>query len=222
MTRSHLVSLAVGAALLAAAPARAMPLLSEVLYDASGADGGLVFVEIFGAPGTSLDGFVVEGVNGFNGEVTVGVALSGAIPADGLLVLGSEASGGGSGVPGADLVADFDLQNGPDSVVLRDPDGGVADALGYGDFGSGEVFAGEGAPAPDAPAGSSLARRFADVDRGDNAADFVVLETPTPGSAPIAVSEPEPRGLAAVALIAVGALRRCRRARVRSGHPRVG
>jgi len=221
MARSHLISLAAGAALLAAAPARALPLLSEVLYDASGADGGLVFVEIFGAPGTSLDGFVVEGVNGFNGEVTVSVALSGAIPEDGLVVLGSEVSGGGSGVPGADLVADFDLQNGPDSVVLRDPEGGVADALGYGDFGPGEVFAGEGRPAPDAPAGSSLARRFADVDTDDNAADFAVLETPTPGSASLAVPEPEPRALAAVALAVVGALRWGRRARARSGRPRV-
>jgi len=213
MTRSHRLWLVVVSAVLVAAPARALPLLSEVFYDASGADGGLVFVEIFGAPGTSLEGFVVEGVNGFDGEVTVRVVLSGAIPADGLVVLGAETSGGGSGVPGADLVADFDLQNGPDSVILRDPEGGVADALGYGDFDSGEVFAGEGTPAPDAPAGSSLARRFADVDTDDNAADFAVLETPSPGSAPLAVPEPGPRGLAAVALAVVGALRWCRRAR---------
>jgi hypothetical protein len=49
----------------------------------------------------------------------------------------------------------------------------VLDALGYGVFAAGEVFAGEGLPAADPPAGSSLARLFADVDTDDNAADFV-------------------------------------------------
>ena len=54
------------------------------------------------------------------------------------------------------------------------------------------VFAGEGAPAPDAPAGSSVARVFADVDTNDNAADFAVLTAPTPGTAPIEAALPEP------------------------------
>ena len=34
-------------------------------------------------------------------------------------VVADEASGGGTAVLGADLVAPFELQNGPDSVVLR-------------------------------------------------------------------------------------------------------
>ena len=68
---------------------------------------------------------------------------------------------------------------------------GVVDAVGYGSFGAGEFFAGEGAPAPDAPAGSSLARRFADVDTDDNAADWLMLDVPTPGAAPL-VGVPEP------------------------------
>ena len=84
----------------------------------------------------------------------------------------------------------FDFQNGPDSIVLRDAAGVVLDALGYGVFDVGEVFAGEGAAAPDAPAGSSLARRFANVDTDDNLADFVVLAPPTPGTGAVAVSEP--------------------------------
>ena len=40
-------------ALLGAAPAFAVPLLSEVYYDAVGVDDGQSFVELYGAPGSS-------------------------------------------------------------------------------------------------------------------------------------------------------------------------
>jgi hypothetical protein len=176
--------------LLAAAQAGALPVLSEVFYDAVGTDNGFVFVEIHGEAGTHLDGLTVEGINGSGGGVTVSLALSGVIPGDGLYVLADDAGGGVTSVPGADQLVDFDFQNGPDSILLRDG-GTVLDALGYGVFGAGEVFAGEGSPAPDPPAGSSLARRFADIDSDDNAADFVVLDLPTPGSAPLS-GIPEP------------------------------
>jgi hypothetical protein len=177
---------------LAPTPARGLPLISEVFYDAAGSDDGRSFVELFGAPGSALDGFTLEGVNGANGAITTSLALSGSIPEDGLFLLADGGSDGTTLVPGADLVLDFDFQNGPDSIVLRNADG-VADAVGYGTFGADEVFAGEGSPAPDAPADSSLARRFADVDSDDNSADWIVLATPTPGAAPLAgVPEPAP------------------------------
>ncbi len=176
----------------AASPAAALTLLSEVLYDAAGADDGAVFVELYGEAGSSLEGWTLEGVNGAGGAVGPVLALVGAIPADGFWVVADE-SAGATGVTGADLLLDFDFQNGPDSVVLRDPLGAIADALGYGVFGAGDVFAGEGSPAPDPPAGQSLARLFANVDTNDNAADWMVLETPTPGSGPLAVV-PEPAG----------------------------
>lgn len=169
--------------------AAALPLISEVFYDASGSDDGLGFVELYGTPGTSLDGYVVAGINGSNGGVTPSLALSGEIPADGLFVVADSMSDGSTLVQGADLLLNFDFQNGPDSVRLLAPDGSVIDALGYGVFDAGEVFAGEGGPAPDAPADSSLARLFANVDTDDNAVDFVVA-TPTPGSAPVVVPEP--------------------------------
>jgi hypothetical protein len=187
-------------ALLSAGAAPALPVLSEVLYDASGADDGALFVELHGAPGTSLDGYRIEGVNGADGSVTQTLELSGAIPEDGLFVIADGTSGGGTLVAGADLVLDFDFQNGPDSVVLRDALGAVIAALGYGAFEAGEVFAGEGSPAADPPAGSSLARVFADVDTDDNAVDFAALEAPTPGSAPLS-TVPEPAG---ALLLAVG------------------
>jgi len=186
--------------LLAAGPASALPLLSEVYYDAVGSDDGQSFVEIYGAPGSSLEGFSIEGVNGSNGAVGPVLELTGAIPADGLFVVADDVGDGTTLVAGADLVLDFDFQNGPDSVVLRDG-ALIADALGYGVFDVDEVFAGEGAPAEDPAAGKSLARVFADVDSDDNATDWIALDVPTPGSAPLlAVPEPGSGALAAAGL----------------------
>lgn len=170
--------------------AQALPVLSEFYYDAVGSDDGESFVEIYGSPGTSLEGLALDGINGTNGAVGPTIVLSGSIGVSGVYVVADRRSDGTSSVAGADLLANFDFQNGPDSVVLR---GGasVLDALGYGTFVAGEINAGEGAPAPGVSAGSSLARRFANVDTNDNASDFEALATPTPGSAPIsAVPEP--------------------------------
>ena len=96
----------------------------------------------------------------------------------------------------------FDFQNGPDSIVLRTA-GEILDAVGYGVFDIGEIFAGEGMAAADAPAGSSLARFFANVDSGDNAADFEILGLPTPGQAPLS-NVPEPRTAALMSLGLLG------------------
>ncbi|HJO25439.1 MAG: hypothetical protein QF890_09385 [Myxococcota bacterium] len=181
------------AVLLGAAPVKAMPLISEIFYDAAGADGGHVFVEIWGTAGTALSGLVLEGVNGSNGSITHTLALSGTIPGDGLFVVASDRGDGASDVPEADLVLAFDFQNGPDSVVLRGVDG-VLDAVGYGVFGPGQVFAGEGFPAADAAAGESLARHFANRDTDHNALDFGVLAAATPGTAPLMLL-PEPGSL---------------------------
>lgn len=173
--------------------AQAGTVLSEVLYDAAGTDNGNAFVELFGAPGTVLDGLLLEGVNGADGAIYRSVALSGVIPPDGVFVIGDDSGDGTTLVGAADLVAEVDFQNGPDSVVLRDTLG-VLDALGYGDF-TGGVFAGEGSPAADAPGGSSLARHSPQVDSGDNLSDFLVLDVPTPGSVP-AGAVPVPPALA--------------------------
>lgn len=169
-------------------PAGAGALISEVLYDASGSDDGQIFVELWGPAGLALETFVLEGVNGSNGAVGPVVELSGSIPDDGLFLVADARSDGTSDVTGADLLASFDFQNGPDSIVLRQADA-VVDAIGYGVFEVDEVFAGEGASAPDVSPGASLARRFANRDTDDNAFDFEVLEEPTPGVAPLAVPE---------------------------------
>jgi hypothetical protein len=167
-----------------------MPLISELYYDAVGSDNGLSFVEISGTPGETLDGMVVEGINGSNGAVVTVVELMGEILPSGLFVVADLDTEGTTSVALADQLANFDFQNGPDSIVLRRGEE-VFDALGYGEFGPGEFYAGEGASAPDAAAGSSLARIFADLDTDDNASDFQVLELPTPGSAQLQ-GVPEP------------------------------
>lgn len=191
MQSKWIVNLPLAALVAAFCPAAsALPVLSELYYDAVGSDDGESFVELYGLPGTPLDGLVIDGINGSNGAAGPTILLSGSIGASGLFVVADRRSDGTSSVAGADLLANFDFQNGPDSVVLRQ-DTTVLDALGYGEFAVGEINAGEGAPAPAASAGSSLARRFANVDTGSNAADFVVLATPTPGTAPLsAVPEP--------------------------------
>jgi hypothetical protein len=181
--------LGIGVAL-APSPALALPLLSELFYDAVGSDDGRGFVELHGEPGTPLDGMRIEGVNGSGGALGPILMLSGAIPADGFFVVADDLAGGPTLVANADLVLNFDFQNGPDSIVLRSGDQ-VLDAVGYGVFAMGDVFAGEGSPAPAAPSGASLARIFADVDTDDNAADFAVLATPTPGAGDLA-PVPEP------------------------------
>ena len=111
---------ALALALLGAAPAVALPVLSEVFYDAVGVDDGQSFIELYGAPGTSLDGLVIEGVNGADGAVTHTLTLAGSFGADGLFVVADRTSAGTTQVGDADLLLDFDFQNGPDAVVLRD------------------------------------------------------------------------------------------------------
>lgn len=202
--------LAVGAAGLPAF-AGASPLISEVFYDAVGSDNGWSFIELSGDPGASLVGLTLVGVNGANGAPGPTVALSGAFGADGLFLLGDDAGDGSTEVAGADAIANFDFQNGPDSIQLLDG-AAILDAVGYGSFGPGEFFAGEGTPAPDAPAGSSLERLFANLDSDDNALDFQIQALPTPGIAQfVAVPEPASGWLVAAGLGGLGAAMRPRR-----------
>jgi hypothetical protein len=123
--------------------ARALPLISEVFYDAVGTDDGLSFVELYGSPGTDLTGYVIQGINGTGGTVTDNIALSGVIPSDGLFVVADGLTDGTTQVQNADQIANFDFQNGPDSVVLS-AGAAVFDAVGYGVFAASDVFAGEG------------------------------------------------------------------------------
>jgi hypothetical protein len=185
--RMILLGAALAAGALTAQPAHAAK-ISEVLYDAVGSDNATTFIELYGTPGTSLDGWHLEAVNGADGALGPILTLTGVIGADGFFVV-ADGDAGTTQVAEADLILNYDLQNGPDSLVLRDALGNVLDALGYGAFGAAEIFAGEGSPAPDGIAGQSLARVFADRDTNDNLADFMLLDLPTPGTGPVAVPE---------------------------------
>jgi hypothetical protein len=207
---ARLAALAMASALVATTgTARAVPLISEVYYDAVGSDDGQSFVELYGAPGTPLDGLLVQGVNGADGKVYASLKLSGTIGADGLFVVADRTSAGDTLVANADQLLNFDLQNGPDSLQLSDGVQ-VLDAVGYGSFEPGiDVFAGEGTPAAGVAAGASLARRFANVDTDDNAADFLELAAPTPHAAPIApVPEPSAAALSMAGLLGLACVRR--------------
>ena len=156
------------------------------------------------------------GVNGGTGSVYLNIDLSSfAIPEDGIFVAADSASGVTEVAEADALFASLDPQNGPDSIQLRLA-GIVVDALGYGDFTS-AVFAGEGNAVGIPTAGSSLARPFADVDTNDNAADFIALAAPTPGTAsfsgPAAIPEPASIFLLGAALLPLG-----RRVRQRTLH----
>jgi len=97
---------------LVAAPVRAVPIISELFYDAVGADNGQSFVELAGVPGSSLDGMTLEGINGSGGAVTVVIELWGEIPEDGLFVLADYDADGLSLVSEADQLANFDFCGG--------------------------------------------------------------------------------------------------------------
>jgi hypothetical protein len=212
MTR--LLTLGLAAAGLVALPpagAVALPSISEVYYDAVGSDDGISFVELWGAPGTDLEGYLLEGINGSNGAVTPSLALSGSIPEDGFFVVADGLLDGSTLVAGADLILNFDLQNGPDSLQLLAPDTSVVDALGYGEFVLGEIFAGEGSPSVDPPAGSAVARLFANVDTDQNALDFAEA-APSPGTGPL-TAVPEP-GSALLVCAGLGGLARLGRKRL--------
>ena len=190
---------------------QAKTVISEVLYDASSADNGNTFVELYGTPGTVLDGLLLEGVNGADGSVYRSVVLAGVIPLDGVFLIGDDSGDGSTLVSNADLVREIDFQNGPDSVVLRNGDM-LLDALGYGDF-TGLLFSGEGDAAPDAPAGQSLARHDPRLDSDNNLSDFMVLDLPTPGAVPVSAVPVPP----AMALFLSGIVGLAGVARKRSG-----
>lgn len=186
------------------------PIIHEVFYDAVGPDSGAAFTEIHGPAGFDLSGWSLVGINGGTGSAYRSIDLTGAlIPADGLLVIAD--SGADPLLAGVrDFVANVDWQNGPDAVQLMDPLASIVDAVQYGD--AGPFNAGEGAPAPDAPAGSSLTRNLQGLDTNDNLFDFAVA-APSPGvgpapEPPIPVPEPATWLLVASGLLIVGLRRR--------------
>lgn len=161
----------VGLLALSVRPAAGDVLLNEVLYDPAGTDEGAEFVELWnpGDAAVSLAGVTIEAGDGATGtwdEIWRGAAGDSVRARAPFVVSGSALTGA--------------LQNGPDAVRLV-RDGTALDLLGYGPLATAAMY--EGAPAPDAPSGQSLARRVDGVDTDVNAADWAVEASPTPGRA---------------------------------------
>ncbi|MBI2067058.1 MAG: lamin tail domain-containing protein [Deltaproteobacteria bacterium] len=164
--------------------------INEILYDVAGSDtNGVLFIELYGTPFFDLGGFKILFVNGDNGEMTdsITVPAGAKVGTDGFYLIADAKNGipSESFVQGADLIDDFDPQNGPDAVLLFDSNGSLVDSLGYGDLTTIGTAEGEqlfeGDPAPDVAQGHSLERNFPGVDMNNNRDDFVEKVIPTPG-----------------------------------------
>ena len=176
--------------------------IGEILFDAVGTDYD-VFVELSGPAGTDLTGWTLIGVNGNKGLDYKAIPLAGAIGADGYFVVAHPNSAAAIHDQGDQFDMNVDYENGPDNVQLRYGTR-VVDAIGYGDFGTTYVFAGEGAAVAKPSAGHSLSRDEANTDTDDNAADFVDRATPTPGAANIAVNEKPVASLSCPGSVVIG------------------
>ncbi|MBN1553023.1 lamin tail domain-containing protein, partial [bacterium] len=150
--------------------------INEIYINPPGTDVGC-YVELYCPGGISLNGLTLVGVNGYNGSDYNTIALTGhSIPTDGYFIIAQDSS-----VANSDMINDMvNYQNGPDSIQLRNG-AQVIDAIGYGDFGAGEVFAGEGDPAPAYFTGEHSHSRIPDGDdTNNNLNDFESGEL-TPG-----------------------------------------
>jgi len=152
--------------------ARADLILNEVLYDPAGADEGHEFVELWNPDSVALplDGLTIEAGDG---------ARPGSWEVIWRGTAGIVAPSGAAFLVGGDALQGS-LQNGPDAARLS-RNGAVLDLLGYGELAAASLS--EGAPAPDAGSGQSLARVRDGTDSNDNAADWAVESEPTPGLA---------------------------------------
>ncbi len=164
--------------------------INEIFYDAVGGDtDGVVFIELHGDPDLLIENSKLNFVDGGDGSIddTVTLPKDARVAADGFYVIADAKTGvaNATAVPGADLIDNFDPQNGPDAVQLLDRDGRLVDAVAYGEgtvpLAENGLATFEGGPAIDVINGHSLERIAAGADTDDNAVDFTDRETPTPG-----------------------------------------
>jgi hypothetical protein len=180
-----------------AVPVFAQVVLNEILYDTPGTDDiNVMFTEIYGPPNTDLTGWTLVGTNGSSGAEYGALTLQGSIPADGYYVVGNTSSvpnvdyncGGGASGGVNWQNAGFGTPGDCDGVSLKNAQGTVVDHVCYGTCASAGNCTGEGgtnAPDYDPPSSGptkSIARVPDHVDTDNNAADWQILEPPTPGT----------------------------------------
>ena len=155
-------------------------IINEVSYDPDGTDSAnAVFIELRGVPGTPIQGGTLIKRDGSSGSSSDLTELFGAIPTSGLYVIGQNVT------EPVNIVADVDLVNTRGGVEVRDCEGVLIDAMGYGDTLADGIA--EGGAADGASEGESLARCPTDdldaADTGDNSVDFHRSTSASPGSA---------------------------------------
>lgn len=144
--------------------------INEVYYNDPGTD-DCCFVELYGLPGQSLDGVILQPINS-SCIANYSLDLSGySIPQDGYLVIAQD-----SLVPNYDIISGqcmLSLQNGPcDGVVLL-YNGAIIDAVMYAALTYCPAACGEGTPVPELLSDEYTISRYPDgEDTDDNAADF--------------------------------------------------
>jgi hypothetical protein len=202
MTVTVARGLIAGILVLATCAPPSRPIVAEVYYDATGDDTGWEFVELFNPleRAVSLAGVKLQAGDGAGpGRWTTrwtGSAQDTIRPGARFVIGGARVS------PAPGALVTLDLQNGPDGMRLLWADG-TSETVGWGALAYAEYFC--GAPAPDVPAGRSLARVPDDADLGSNALDFRAAEpspgranqpsvdlAAEPGSLEIAPAQPEP------------------------------
>lgn len=171
--------------------------INEIDADQSGAD-TQEFIELYGTPGTVLDGHVLVFFNGNNATDAsyFSIDLTGSIPNSGFFVIGNP------GVPNVNLVIDPGssgaIQNGADAIAIYSgaaldwPNGtspstvGLVDAIVYGtddaeDVSLIEIFVSGQAQANESPSGTNSISRVPD---GGNPLDLssFISQLPTPGA----------------------------------------
>lgn len=160
---------------------------SEVYYDAEGDDtNGVLFIRLFGEPDRNVGDYRIVLIRGDDGEIlnTLTIPKNFGTDAEGNFVVADAKTSapGITDVAGASWVKNFDPPNGPDCLQLVDPDGNLADALGYGSplvlRAKNFLYCYEGQPAPDAPPGQLLRRKDPLTDTGNNAEDWEVWPVP--------------------------------------------
>lgn len=164
--------------------------INELYYDSNVSDtDGNVFIELSGTPSGDISGYLIRLINGSNGQKTDEIVFSedSLIPEDGFFVVSDSQTEGSdqTRVENSDYLDNFDPQNGPDSVQLLSPFGELVDAVGYGEgMIEVDVYGNvlyEGVPAVDAGEGFSISRIDGE-DTSNNEIDFVLNESPSPGS----------------------------------------
>lgn len=137
------------------------------------------FVELFNAGTSPVDisgwTLVYRSATATSDTTMATIPASTTIPAGGFYLLGRT---GYVGPPAANVTYSTSLSSSGGGVGVRDSLGTLEDSVGYGTATNALV---EGTAAPTIPSGSSIVRLPDGNDTNNNAADFTVTSTPTPG-----------------------------------------